>query len=69
MQSGTMMLIGTATFAIITLPICINSAAENSFKERVSVNHVPQNTPVKRNSKNKAIKLILIFIIIEFLFM
>src|SRR5688572_10265865 len=40
------MRIGTATLAIIVLPICMNSAGEKSSSERVSVNHVPQNTPV-----------------------
>jgi hypothetical protein len=41
-----MILIGRATLAIMTFPICTNSAAEKESKERVNVNHVPQNTPV-----------------------
>lgn len=59
-QAGTIMRIGIATLAMITLPICMNSAGEKSSIERVSVNHVPQNTPVtsiKRKIEIKSIAL------------
>lgn len=51
-----MILIGTATFAIITFPIWINSAAVKLSMERVSVNHVPQKTPVTIIMRNNEIK-------------
>src|SRR5690606_6707590 len=44
---------GFATLATMTLPICMNSAAEKSLMERVSVNQVPQKTPVV-NVKNSS---------------
>ena len=49
-----MILIGMATFAIMTFPIWINSSVEKLPRERVSVNQVPQKTPVtsiKRTSE------------------
>jgi hypothetical protein len=38
--------IGMATFAMMAFPIWINSPGENVSSERVSVNQVPQKTPV-----------------------
>lgn len=53
---GMMMLMGTATCAMISFPVCIISPAEKLSKEQVRVNQVPLNTPVmsiKRiNDKN-----------------
>ena len=50
------MRIGKATLEIITFPIWINSAGSNSWSDLVSVNQVPQNTPVTNISNTTETK-------------
>lgn len=44
--AGIKIRMGRATLAIIVLPMWMNSAEEKVSSERVSVNQVPQKTPV-----------------------
>jgi hypothetical protein len=48
--------IGVATLSMITLPIWMNSSGEKLSIERVSVNHVPQNTPVTSIRRNNEMR-------------
>jgi hypothetical protein len=51
-HEGIIMLMGTATLAIIVLPICMNSAAEKFSIDRLNENQVPQNTPDINTSRD-----------------
>ena len=50
MLAGIMMLIGTATFFMICFPIVMKISGGSSFIVLLSVNQVPQKTPVTRTS-------------------
>jgi hypothetical protein len=57
--AGIMMLMGIATLAMIVFPIWINSPGENPCIERVSVNHVPQKTPITSEVSTRQINSII----------